>query len=183
MTKRCPKCGQSFADPNLNFCLNDGELLMYADDRPSRQYADEPPPTQFVGDDSPPTLMMNNPRVTDPIGWGGQSTPVVYQPTSPVYQAPQQFGMQQFTNRDQTLPIVAMCLGIASVIFVCCYGGLWLGIPAAVVGFLALRNTDNYPDRYSGRGLAIAGIVMGGITLVLSLILIFFGILGQVIQI
>ena len=48
MTKRCPKCGQSFADPNLNFCLNDGELLMYADDRSGPQFADEPPPTKFA---------------------------------------------------------------------------------------------------------------------------------------
>lgn len=181
MMKRCPKCGQTFADQNLNFCLNDGELLMYEQEA-SPPFADEPPPTKFAGDDSPPTLMMNSPRNTDPIGWASSSPPVQWQGSQQIATPPGHQPVQytNFVSPNQTLPIIALCLGLASLVFVCCYGGLWLGIPAAVVGFIGLRNADSDPARYGGRGLAIAGLIVGLITFVLSLILLFFGVLGQI---
>jgi hypothetical protein len=46
--KICPGCNQTYADENLNFCLNDGELL------------------QQFGDDAPPTIMMDSSRTTNP---------------------------------------------------------------------------------------------------------------------
>ena len=55
--KRCPKCGQAYDDAAINFCLNDGELLLAADS-PS-----------LANDDSPPTLMMDAPRPTYPGNW------------------------------------------------------------------------------------------------------------------
>ena len=73
-----------------------------------------------------------------------------------------------------------MALGVASLIMVCCYGGLWLGVPAAVVGFLAMRNADRDPDRYGGRGLAIAGLVIGIITFIISILFIFLGLVAQI---
>ena len=181
MNKRCPKCGQTFADQNLNFCLNDGELLMYQQEE-SRPFADEPPPTKFAGDDSPPTLMMNSPRDTNPVGWANSSPPAVWQGQPQIVTPPGHYPVQygSFVSPNQTLPIVSLCLGLASLVFVCCYGGLWLGIPAAVVGFIGLRNADSDPSRYGGRGLAIAGMIVGFITFVLSLILLFFGVLGQI---
>jgi hypothetical protein len=47
---------------------------------------------------------------------------------------------------------------------ICCYGGLWLGLPAAIVGYIGMRNADSDPTRYGGRGLAIGGMVAGIIT-------------------
>jgi hypothetical protein len=58
---------------------------------------------------------------------------------------------------------------------VCCAGGIWLGVPAAVLGFLGLRNAENNPMRYSGRGMAIGGIVLGIITFLASVLFIIFG--------
>ena len=56
--KRCPKCGQGYTESDINFCLNDGELLIqYTPDEPQTIFADDVPPTRF-GDDSPPTVMM-----------------------------------------------------------------------------------------------------------------------------
>jgi hypothetical protein len=180
MMKRCPKCGQTFADQNLNFCLNDGELLMYQQED-SRPFSDEPPPTKLA-DDSPPTLMMNSPRDTNPVGWPQSSPPVQWQGQQQIVTPPGHFPVQYagLVSPNQTLPIIALCLGVASFVFVCCYGGLWLGIPAAIVGFIGLRNADREPSRYGGRGLAIAGMIVGLITFVLSLILLFFGVLGQI---
>ena len=174
--KRCPKCGQTYSEPDLNFCLNDGELLMRPQDSgygSSRPFAD----------DAPPTIMLNDPRATNPMGRaGGSSSPAAYQNTAPAYQPPQ-FGMAHMSRSlDQTLPTVSLVLGVFSLIFVCCYGGLWLGIPAAIVGFLGMRNADRDPSRFGGRGLAIAGLILGIITFVMSMLILVLGLAGNVLQ-
>jgi hypothetical protein len=65
------------------------------------------------------------------------------------------------------------------MVMMCCYGGFWLGLPAAIVGFLGMRNADSDPSRYSGRGLAIGGMVLGVIAFVANLIFIFFAIIAN----
>lgn len=163
--KRCLKCGQIYSDASLNFCLNDGELLV-------QHTGYEPPPTQFA-DDSPPTLLMNQPRVTNPIDWAQPSHLANREPThiggSPMFDG------GHGATRDQTLPTVSLVLGIISMFLVCCAGGIWLGLPAAIVGFIAMKNIDGNPDRYTGRGLAIAGMVLGIITFLASVFMLIFG--------
>ena len=174
--KRCLKCGQTYNEPDLNFCLNDGELLMQSQDSGRAGGSTLP-----FADDAPPTLMMNDPRATNPTGWaGGSSSPAPFnQNTAPAYQPPQ-FGMANMPRSlDQTLPTVSLVLGIFSLIFVCCYGGLWLGIPAAIVGFIGMRNADRDPSRFGGRGLAIAGLILGIITLVMSMLILVLGLAGN----
>ena len=164
--KRCLKCGQAYTDETLNFCLNDGELLV-------RQTGYEPLPTQFA-DDSPPTILMNQPRVTNPIDWAQSS---VGQPQSGMpATVNQQYGIAaQGAARDQTLPTVSLVLGIISIFLVCCAGGIWLGLPAAIVGFIAMRNVENNPARYGGRGMAITGMVLGIVTFLASTFFLIFG--------
>ena len=175
--KRCPKCGQTYADPDLNFCLNDGELLTQPQESPYGGNVSRP-----FADDAPPTLMMNDPRATNPTGWTGGSSPTPYQNPGMAYQPPQ-LGMANVRRPlDQTLPTVSLVLGIASLIFVWCYGGLWLGIPAAIVGFIGMRNADRDPTRFGGRGLAIAGMVLGVVTLAMSILILVLGIAGNVLQ-
>ncbi|MEP7148496.1 MAG: DUF4190 domain-containing protein [Acidobacteriota bacterium] len=158
--KRCLKCGQTYSDETLNFCLNDGELLVV-------QTGYEPPPTLF-SDDSPPTLVMDQPRVTNPIDWAQSS---LGRPESATLAtANQQYGIFAHTSsRDQTLSTVSLVLGIISVFLVCCFGGIWLGLPAAIVGFIAMKNVENDPSRYGGRGMAIAGMILGIVTFLASL--------------
>jgi len=50
--------------------------------------------------------------------------------------------------------------------------GLIMGICAIIFGTIALNKIKQDPDKYSGRGLAIAAIIIGIIVLLLSLILI-----------
>jgi len=52
----------------------------------------------------------------------------------------------------------------------CCYGGIWLGLPAAVLGFLGVRNAGNDPGKYGGRGMAVGGMVLGIVTFLISII-------------
>lgn len=162
--KVCPKCNQTYTDENLNFCLNDGEYL-----------------TQRA-DDAPPTVFMNEPRITNQTNWQNQPP---YQPPAPWQNQPH--GMQNMNvggnltvrQQDQTLPIIALVLGVMSLLFSCgCYGGIWLGIPAIVVGYLGMTNAAKDPNRYTGKGMAIAGIIIGGVTLLITLgfiVLFIFG--------
>ena len=163
--KRCLKCGQTYLDETLNYCLNDGEMLV-------RDTGYEPPPTQFA-DDTPPTLVMNQPRVTNPIDWGHSS--LVQQQYGGTQAQNEQYGAPGFAPKDQTLPTVSLALGIISIFLVCCAGGIWLGLAAAIVGFIALKNTDNNPAKYGGRGMAIAGMVIGIVTFLASMFFLIFG--------
>ena len=164
--KQCPRCGQIYTEDNLNFCLNDGELLTYSPDSgPDR------PNERGFADDSPPTLVLDSSRVTNQ-SWQSAQPPVPWQNQSPSPQAPT-FGQSlQNASRDQTLPTISLVLGILSCLTVCCAGGVLLGLPAAIVGYLGMKNADSDPNRYGGRGLAIAGMVIGIVTFLASLVLL-----------
>ncbi|MEO5859807.1 MAG: DUF4190 domain-containing protein [Pyrinomonadaceae bacterium] len=167
MMKRCPKCGQTFADQNLNFCLNDGELLMYQQEA-SRPFDDKPLPTQFA-DDSPPTLMMNSPRDTNPVGWPQGASPSQWQGQQQIVTPPGHMPVQyaSYSSPNQVLGILALVLGACSVtIGWCCYTGMLLGPAAMILGAVALFQNKNDPTRYGGKGMALGGIVLGGVYLV-----------------
>ncbi len=158
--KRCPICSQTYQDDSQNFCLNDGELLTTFDDGP--------PPTIFgsdaaqFGDDSPPTVLLDKARATNQTNWQPGGPIVPWQTQQPNIPGLSFGGVSQ--SRDQTLPTISLVLGSLSFVMICCYGGLWLGLPAAIVGYIGMRNADADPTRYGGRGLAIGGMVAGIIT-------------------
>jgi hypothetical protein len=160
--KRCPRCNKTYSDDTLNFCLDDGELLTIQ----------QPDPGGYI--EEPPTMVLDAARVTDPISWPQQPTglpPAKWASPAPVAQ--QQFGGLRAVRRpEQTLATVSMILGIISLAVSCCYGGIWLGIPAAIVGFIAFQKANTDSERYGGKGLAIAGIIMGGISFLITLLII-----------
>ncbi|MDP8257646.1 MAG: DUF4190 domain-containing protein [Candidatus Alcyoniella australis] len=60
--------------------------------------------------------------------------------------------------------IAALVLGILSLLF-CCLSG----IPALVLGIIGLKKANADPDNIGGKGLAIAGIVLGSIASVMTI--------------
>lgn len=66
----------------------------------------------------------------------------------------------------------ALGLGIAS--FVCC--GLLAGIPAAIVGYLGLQAANE--GKATNKGFSIAGIVLGALSIVWTIIALSTGILS-----
>lgn len=169
--KVCPKCNQTYDDNNLNFCLNDGELLM-----------------EQQTSDAPPTIIMDAPRQTNE-NWGEfnpasgpatqdqQNQQIFQQP----YNSPQRFSTS--AGKDQTLAIVSLITGAVSIILSwCCYMGIIIGPVALITGFIAINNINKDPDKYDGKGLAIAGMVAGGVGILISLIMLVLGILINLVQ-
>lgn len=166
--KICPVCNQTYDDNTQNFCLNDGATL------------------EKSGDDAPPTLFMDPPRITNPT-WQ-QSEQSGWQNPEPVAPWQNQANLQNqpfapslmVQKQDQTLPTVSLVLGILSFVLFCCYGGFPLGVAALITGYLGMNNANNDSMKYGGRGMAIAGLILGAVSILGSIIFILFAILGSI---
>ncbi|MEJ7624943.1 MAG: DUF4190 domain-containing protein [Pyrinomonadaceae bacterium] len=157
--KQCPQCFKTYTDDELNFCLNDGEMLS--------SFLRQPLSDLFPGEPSP-TALLDDARRTNPFGRPAAAPLATWPPQSPLHR---NFTTASFLQkRDQTLPTIALVLGLVSVPLLCCYGGIWLGLPAAVLGFLGVRNAGNDPGKYGGRGMAVGGMVLGIVTFLISIL-------------
>ena len=154
--KQCPRCKQTYSDASLNFCLEDGELLT--------SFAQEPQASRYA-DDTPPTILLDQSRVTNPTNWPQQPAaqpPAKWQPAG--------VGQQQFGSypmpASTTLAVVSLILGISSLtVGWCCSLALILAPAALITGIIAKSRADKQPELYSGRGMAIGGIIMGAVSL------------------
>ena len=152
--KVCPICQHTYADDSLNFCLDDGSAL------------------QSFYDNAPPTVFVDQPRVTDQIHR--------FEANSPARRTNQQilpntaFKSPAFpTVQNKTLPTVSLALGIFSLVGgFCCLAGFPLGTAALITGYLGLNNFNRDPLRYGGRTAAIGGMMTGGIGFAISLFLL-----------
>ncbi len=158
--KVCPKCNHRYDDANLNFCLNDGEMLME---------------TETI--DAPPTIMMDAPRQTNE-NWGNFDTDYSRQnqPNQQIYQPPfaSPQGYSANVSQDQTLPIISIVIGVISVLFSLCYLGIFFGPIALISGFIGMNNANKNPETYGGKSLAIVGMILGGFGMLISFLLILF---------
>ena len=80
-------------------------------------------------------------------------------------------GMQ---GQNQTFAIVSLITGILSL---CCYVGWLLGPTALIFGYLQNKKIAADPAQFGGKGLALAGMICGGIGLALSLLLVIYYVL------
>lgn len=158
--KVCTVCNQAYPNEEQNYCLNDGSILV-------KQRGE-----------APPTVFMNPARVNENTNRMHTEPPAPWQ-SNPVQQN-QPFSFAAPQGKNQTLPTVALVLGILSLVLVCCYVGIPFGIGAVVTGYLGLNNVNKDSVHYSGRGLAIVGMILGSISFVISLVMIIFVIIGNV---
>lgn len=114
--KICPTCRKTYADDNLNFCLEDGAILT------------------FASSDPPETVMMSQPRPTDP------STP---------FASPQNQGIQSsFGNQPAySMPPAKKSskawlwiVGIVGILLLLCGGGF---VGLVLIGMQANQNTES----------------------------------------
>lgn len=131
------------------------------------------PPTPF-GQPEPVDAPMQQTGWTPPpapasSGWGSQNQEL--NANTPVQ-------MPAGGKQDQTLAIVSLVCGILSIF--CCFS-IIVPIAAVVLGFIAKGKIDENPNEYGGRGLALAGMITGGIGLILGIIVIILQLFGGLI--
>jgi hypothetical protein len=86
------------------------------------------------------------------------------QPYQQPYGAPQPSGYPpyQVTPPNDGLGLAAMIVGIVSLVLACVYGIGLLGSPAALVmGRISMKRIDRSGGQLGGRGMALAGFILG----------------------
>ena len=110
-------------------------------------------PGQDPGENPPPA----GPPPSPP---SGQPPPPPQSPApSPAYGSPSQ------TNQKATWALILGIIGL-----VCCPFGILAAIPAAILGNLGRKEIEASGGRQTGRGMAMAGVVLGIIGIVLAVI-------------
>ncbi|HEY5884341.1 MAG TPA: DUF4190 domain-containing protein [Pyrinomonadaceae bacterium] len=168
--KRCPTCNQTFTDEWLTFCTQDGTALVAAD----TSVVD--PPVTLVNPSMPPSVSpLEQPTMDMP----GKSTsvPAAYNPPqSPsAFSAPPPPAYPVSTEKNMAL--LSLILGVISItIGFCCYFGVLTAPVAIGLGVYALSLIKKDPNKYGGKGMAIAGIITGALYFIfLILIILFYG--------
>jgi hypothetical protein len=145
----------------------------------------DPEPPNFARAEPPsPTFNPFNepaPEVNAPLAQADWTPPPAAQDNSRHEEKMQNPQYQPGSNvsaagQNKILPIVSLVFGILSL---CCYFAPLTGLVALITGFLGMKNANNDPANYGGKGLAIAGMVIGGLFFVVGLayyvFLFFFG--------
>jgi hypothetical protein len=171
--KVCSLCQKNYTDDDLNFCLDCGGTLNQESDdapptilHPTRQTNPNNWPRGGTTENQPygNKGFSNDPFNQSNMGWTPPPAPLQSWQNQPLgANTPFQPPMGRI-GQDQTLPIISMILGILSLTMICCYGvGLPFGIGALVTGYFGNNNANREPMKYSGNGMAIAGLVTGGV--------------------
>lgn len=131
-------------------------------------------------DNPPPTVVMDYPRTTNEYTSPNQPQTPPYAPMG-TWQGgnPPMMPPQAYVSQNQTLPTISLVLGIFSMLLICCYAGIPLGLAALVTGYLGMQNAKNDPVQYGGGGLAMAGMIIGGITFVLTILMFILGVFAN----
>ena len=156
--KRCPTCNQQFTDEWLTFCTHDGTSLIEI-----RGASAEPPPT-FAYPPIPPTVSRSEEPTLDlPDAYIPPPVPLrAPQTLQPAWQPPPPPGY--IAGPQQSLAVASLVLGLVSVtVGWCCSFGILTAPIAVALGIASLVQIKNNPTRYSGKGMAIGGIVAGGL--------------------
>lgn len=80
-------------------------------------------------------------------------------------------------NKEQTLAIISLVLGIAGLT-VCC-GAVIPSVAAIITGVMARGKAKNNPNQYGGDGMALAGIITGIVGILGGLIVLAFWMFGM----
>lgn len=113
------------------------------------------PPEQFPGGTQP-----------GQPGQAGQPGP----PGQPGQPAPQAYGYgvaQPAGAQNEPLAIAALVSSIAGIVLTCCWIGILGSIAGLIMGFIARGKIRDSNGRLKGDGMALAGIIVGGVGIVL----------------
>ncbi len=83
--------------------------------------------------------------------------------------------------RTEPLAIASLILAIVSIFICGC--GFFLSIPAVICGHIALNRINAAEGRLAGRGLALAGLIIGYLMLAITAVGVIFSLFGSMLSI
>ena len=162
--KYCPECNQRYDEAWLTFCTADGSLLREELTPPEDPNWDpRVRPTQYDDPSERETqwIPQGPPRAG---GWMASGEPAPVAPVVNPWQPPPPPPQPRVNTGPPGIAIASLVVGLAGMVFgLFCFGPV-PGVVAIILGIIALRQMKTAPNP-TGKGLAIAGIVMGGINL------------------
>jgi hypothetical protein len=162
--RRCPTCNQTFEEDWLSFCTQDGTTLIE-----DSVEASEPLPTIVPPHGAEPAVADEQATWNLPSANAVAASPLRQQPAeTPVWQPPPPPTYVQPPSK--TLATAAMVAGILSML---CLGPI-PGIFAIVLGGMSLSQMKKEPERVAGQQMAWAGIVTGGLSILIYSVLVIF---------
>ncbi|HET6646213.1 MAG TPA: DUF4190 domain-containing protein [Pyrinomonadaceae bacterium] len=170
--RRCPSCNSTFDDEYLSFCTNDGTVLVDDEVAAGLELKEtvllsEPPVTAVMPPPRPTDYapsVRNSPSPPPPYGWANDS------PAGWVPPPPPMAGIRR--PSQQGLAVASLIFGLISITFGWICGGPVFGLVAVVLGAVALTQIKRNPQQYSGKPIALVGLITGGIALLVSLALL-----------
>ena len=182
--RNCEKCSQSFHEPCW---IQNGGCTVRGCGLPNEEIPDDraTQPCPRCGGTIPAEarkwplcrewIERGGPAPLPQGGYAPPPSPGGYAPP-PAYYPPMQ-------ESPSGLAITALVTGILGLLlsWMSCFCppiGLALGLPALITGIMGLRQVDREPH-HTGRGMAIAGIVLGSLTLLMFLAGVAFFVLAQ----
>ncbi len=173
--KYCPQCNRQYSETWLTFCTNDGSLLK-EDLSPPADPNWDPRIRQTKIDDPSEQATQWLPRDRpDPGGW---IAPDERAPMTGPWQPPAPPSVKPRVNPPPTgMAAASFICGLIAFVF-----GLFCSIPifgilAVIFGIVGLTQARKTPGQ-PGKGLAIAGIIMGGLSLAFLILWVILTILG-----
>lgn len=147
-------------------------------DDPYQQYPDSPqyPDSASYPDSAPPQQPTSGGYYPQQPGYDmysqpGYQQPGYQQPGYSGYQVPPTApGFMAGQPLPQGMAVTSMVLGIVSIPMLYCCVGVILGIMAMIFGFIAINQVNRGEAR--GKGMALAGIILGAVAILLTLLMI-----------
>lgn len=79
-----------------------------------------------------------------------------------------------YTHHTNGFAITSLVLGIMSILGGAMYLGIFTGIPGVIFGHLSINQINKSPEPQSGKGMAIAGLIMSYLGILFTLCIIAF---------
>jgi hypothetical protein len=115
-----------------------------------------------------------------PGGWIPPDERPSMNPPVPAWQPPPPPYQPVNARPTQALALASMITAIAGIVFgMWCFGPL-PGIAALIMGFIALSQIKKTPEKVGGKPFAMAGVIIGGITVVFYLLLFLWFLLALI---
>lgn len=159
--KYCPQCNREYAEAWLTFCTQDGSLLR-EELSPSSDPNSDPRIREPKFDEPSEQATQWLPR--EPSPGSGWIAPDERAPVTPQWEPPPPPPQPNVKPPPPGLAIASFVVGIFSVVVGLICAVPIPGIIAVILGIVALQQMKNAPHP-TGRGFAIGGIVMGGVSL------------------